>query len=233
MLALRVTVPIACFRKGFARAYGETEELPPPSTCYGFLLSLAGEQDRRRHVGARVSPALLSRRPDDPPGPVWPRRRAVLRTIWRAKLPLPPGVGENARPDYQELLTHVRVAIWLDSSGESGPGATLESRAAEALDHPSRIERFGALCLGESAHMVDEVGRLRPDEPGMARLYRIADRGRLTLPVWVDHVNSRGTRFVVGDLVEGPPCDAPALETMPVIEPLSECRESSIAGRFR
>ena len=38
----------------------ETEELPPPATCYGFLLSLIGERDRRRHVGVRICPALLA-----------------------------------------------------------------------------------------------------------------------------------------------------------------------------
>jgi CRISPR-associated protein Cas5t len=30
-------VPIACFRKGLAREYLETEPLPSPATCYGFL----------------------------------------------------------------------------------------------------------------------------------------------------------------------------------------------------
>ena len=32
MLGVRVTVPIACFRKGLAREYLETESLPPPAT---------------------------------------------------------------------------------------------------------------------------------------------------------------------------------------------------------
>ena len=40
MLGVYVSVPIACFRKGLAREYLETEPLPPPATCYGFLLSL-------------------------------------------------------------------------------------------------------------------------------------------------------------------------------------------------
>lgn len=56
MLGLRVIVPIACFRKGLAREYLETEQLPPPSTCYGFLLSLVGETRRPRHAGCRVAP---------------------------------------------------------------------------------------------------------------------------------------------------------------------------------
>src|ERR671934_180874 len=75
MLGLYVTVPIACFRKGLAREYLETEPLPPPATCYGFLLSLVGETDRRRHVGCRVTPVLLG----TPPTSV------VLRTVWRVK----------------------------------------------------------------------------------------------------------------------------------------------------
>ena len=40
MLGIYVTVPIASFRKGFAQEYLETEQIPPPATCYGFLLSL-------------------------------------------------------------------------------------------------------------------------------------------------------------------------------------------------
>ena len=49
MIGLKVTVPIACFRKGMSRQYLETESIPHPSTCYGFLLSLVGETERERH----------------------------------------------------------------------------------------------------------------------------------------------------------------------------------------
>ena len=59
MLGLCVSVPVACFRKGFAREYLETEMLPPPATCYGFLLSLVGETDRTRHIGCRIAPVLI------------------------------------------------------------------------------------------------------------------------------------------------------------------------------
>src|SRR3954466_12574225 len=96
MLGVRVTVPIACFRKGLAREYWETEPLPPPATCYGFLLSLVGEVDRRRHVGARVCPGLLRA----------PEASTLLRTLWRVKdRAVGAGVGANIRPDYQEVLT--------------------------------------------------------------------------------------------------------------------------------
>jgi CRISPR-associated protein Cas5t len=46
------------------------------------------------------------------------------------------------------------------------------------------------------------------------------DRGRLTLPVWVDHVGSAGTRHVTGDMVPEWPLDhAPDTPKMPKIVP--------------
>ena len=211
MTGLEVTVPVACFRKGFAREYWETEEFPPPATCYGFLLSLVGERDRRTARRRRVCPALLNH----------PERSTVLRTLWRVKeRGTLPGVGTNSRPDYQELLTDVRLAIWLDSSEESGAGPNLEERVAVALDHPERIDRFGGLSLGESTHLVDEVRRIRPEKGITSRAYFLAEQGRLSLPVWVNHVGSAGTRYVTGDLVELGSGSPPPFVRMPRIEPL-------------
>ena len=107
MVGIYVTVPVACFRKGLAREYLETEPLPPPATCYGFLLSLVGESSRRRHIGARVAPVLRGKPPTN----------VVLRTVWRVKK-TPLGSPGNTRPDYQQLLTGVELVIWLDSSEE-------------------------------------------------------------------------------------------------------------------
>jgi CRISPR-associated protein Cas5t len=213
MLGLYVTVPVACFRKGLAREYLETEPLPPPATCYGFLLSLVGETRRAQHVGCRVCPVLVGE----------PERSTVLRSVWRVKS-LPLGGAGNIRPDYQQVLTGVRLVVWLDSSEEPGPGPTLEERVVQALENPAAIDRFGGLCLGESTHLVDEVCRFpRPGASGAdtklhGRAFLLAPRGRLTLPVWVDHVGSAGTRHVTGDLVEGP-LVPPPLDRMPRIEP--------------
>src|SRR5262245_22141026 len=146
MLGIRVTVPIACFRKGLAREYLETDPLPPPSTCYGFLLSLVGELQRSRHIGCRVAPVLLNR----------PEQSVVLRTVWRVKK-APLGSPGNTRPDYQQLLAPVELAIWLDSSGEADQEQPLERRVRQALQAPSTVSRFGGLSLGESTHLVDEV----------------------------------------------------------------------------
>jgi CRISPR-associated protein Cas5t len=219
MLGVRVTVPVACFRKGQAREYLESEPVPPPSTCYGFLLSLVGEASRLRHAGCRVAPVLVGR----------PEPSVVLRTVWRVKK-TPLGSPGNARPDYQQLLSPVELVLWVDSAGEAGGGPTLEGRVRAALEAPAGVERFGGLCLGESTHLVDEVDLLerylrsrrfrerRPEPRGRAFLR--AERGRLTLPVWVDHVGSAGTRHVTGDLVPDWPLDrAPPAESMPRIEP--------------
>lgn len=221
MLGIYVHVPIACFRKGLAREYLETEALPPPSTCYGFLLSLVGETDRHRHVGARVAPQLIGR----------PDLSLVLRTVWRVKSK-PLGSGGNTRPDYQQLLSDVRLVMWLDSSDESNTTSdkSLESRVRQALDPENRrgISRFGGLSLGESTHLVNEVvllDRARsaadwnhrvPDEFGQTFL--VHERGRLTLPVWVDHVGSQGTRYATGSL-EQLPLQAPAVKRVPMIQP--------------
>lgn len=208
MLGLYVTVPVACFRKGLAREYLETEPLPPPATCYGFLLSLVGETDRRRHVGVRIAPSLINA----------PKTSVVLRTVWRVKK-TPLGSAGNTRPDFQQLLTGVELVIWLDSAEECEAG--LETRVRNAFAEPASVSRFGGLSLGESTHLVDEVSPLETVESRLmgrtGRAFLLADRGRLTLPVWVDHVGSASTRYATGNLVEMPLQEAPVRESMPRI----------------
>lgn len=195
MIGIYVSVPIASFRKGMAREYLETESLPPPSTCYGFLLSLVGEQDRSRHENVRIAPGIIGK----------PEKSVVLRTVWRVKSK-PLGSPGNTRPDYQQLLTGVHLVIWIDSSGEDKKSNTLESRVLTALSPETRsqIERFGGLSLGESTHMVDEVSLLdrthNLDMEMNVDLFVVHPRGRITMPVWVDHVGSSGTRYSTGSL---------------------------------
>ncbi len=208
MLGVYVTVLIACFRKGLAREYLETESLPPPATCYGFLLSLVGETDRRTYIGCRVAAVLLSN----------PATSVVLRTVWRVKK-MPLGASGNTRPDYQQLLTDVRLVIWVHSSDEASD--RLEDRVIAALTNPRSITRFGELSLGESTHVVDEVcllDRVKDQLAPSGRAFLVAPKGRLTLPVWVDHVGSAGTRYATGNL-EDSPLDPPPIERMPRISP--------------
>ncbi|NOT54219.1 MAG: hypothetical protein HOP18_06395, partial [Deltaproteobacteria bacterium] len=67
-------------------------------------------------------------------------------------------------------------------------------------------------------HLVDEVKPFADDETRQGTVFLLADRGRLTLPVWVDHVGSAGTRLVTGDLVEVQ-LTAPDAALLPNIEP--------------
>lgn len=179
-VGLYISVPVASFRVPRAREYFETFPCPPPATTYGMLLSMVGEVDRRAHEGAEIAIALLSE----------PSYSVVLRTLWRVKdSKQGPGLGNNRRPDFQELLTDTRLAIWVRKGATEQARNSLASRVQEALQIPSRVSRFGGLSLGESTHLVDEVTMLT--KTGLAgRLLMAEDDGDLSLPIWPDHVGS-------------------------------------------
>jgi len=201
IINLFVSVPIACFRAPHAREYFETFPCPPPSTVYGMLLSAVGEINRRTHEGAEIAIAMLSE----------PQNSVVLRTVWRVKTRNePPGLGTNRRPDFQELLTDVRIAIWLRRGQDCSPISLVE-RLQSALTKPSAITRFGGLSLGESTHLVDEISLFNQiDKHG--RMLVGEEDGDLSLPVWPDHVGAKTRwgqyRLVNCDLTQGPPSEA-------------------------
>ncbi len=207
MIALRLTVPIACWRKGHARELLESELLPPPSTCYGALLSLVGEQDRERHRGCRITAGLLSD----------PVRSTVLRTLWQIKKKaMPQGVGENAGPDFQQLMIGADLVIWCDSDDERESPRGLARRVEAAMQHPTAVDRFGGWSLGESTHLVNDAWLLPgASPPASCKAFLLDPGGSITLPVWVDHVGTAGTRYAVGTLE---PTGAPPLrERLPQI----------------
>lgn len=222
MLKLYVSVPIASFRPGAAREFWESSPLPPPSTVYGFLLAMVGETERKKHIGVRCTAGLIGQ----------PDRSTVLRKLWRVKELgknkdgshdfSGMGTGSNVRPDYQQLLTGVRLIVFVDSSEEPDGTETLESRLRVALDPGRRgaINRFGGLSLGESTHMVDEVydaSKLDPEEVETAEVFLCESNGNMTLPVWVDHVGAADTRYATGRLtVLGK--DAPTPDRLPQID---------------
>lgn len=179
-VGLYVSVPIACFRVPRAREYFETFPCPPPSTVYGMLLSMVGEVNRREHEGAEIALALLSE----------PSYSVVLRTLWRVKKKAHgPGLGENRRPDFQELLSDTRLAIWIRKGATEKAAQPLASRVELAIQQPSTVSRFGGLSLGESTHLVNDVSILGA-EAIRGRLLMALDEGDLSLPIWPDHVGS-------------------------------------------
>src|SRR5437016_12184929 len=134
-VGLYVSVPIACFRVPRAREYFETFPCPPPSTVYGMLLSMVGEVNRRVHEGAELAIALLSE----------PGCSVVLRTLWRVKdRKEGPGLSNNRRPDFQELLTDIRLAVWV----RKGSGENWETPLVDRLKAALRSEerRVGKEC---------------------------------------------------------------------------------------
>lgn len=190
---LFVSVPITCLRAPRAREYLETLPCPAPATVYGMLLSLVGEEDRSVHIGAEVAIGVLGH----------PQTSVVLRTVWRVKdRQGAPGVAENKRPDYQELLSGLRLSVWLRQGCDSAP-EPLVQRVARVLTNPVASPRFGGLSLGESTHLVDELRLWRPADGAVDRLLTRNPAGELSLPVWVDHVGSSGTVFEQFSLVEG------------------------------
>ncbi|MCK6511261.1 type I-MYXAN CRISPR-associated protein Cas5/Cmx5/DevS [Myxococcota bacterium] len=188
-LSLFVSVPIASFRVAQAREYWETYPCPPPSTVYGMLLSLVGEEDRFAHQGAEIATALLL------PEPSLSR---ILRKTWRVKkLDEGLGRGNNVRPDFQELLTGVRLGVFLRSGpNESTQHPTLYERVQSTLAAPSQIRRFGGLSLGESTHLVDELRLLRSNDAQQGALWLSPSNiGSFSLPIWPNHVGLEGTRW--------------------------------------
>jgi len=203
IIGLSVEVPIASFRMPYAREFAESYEIPPPATVYGMLLSLVGEEDRYRHIGARVAIAR--------PANAAPDRSVVLRTFRRIKKK-PVSDPTNARPDFQEILTGICLAVWIDSSAEINGVPTLVERLKIAFSAPETVQRFGGLSLGESRDLVDAISLL-PDEtvsaehpfrPGAnCQWLEKNDLGSLAMPFWVDHVGSAKTLWASYDFKEG------------------------------
>lgn len=181
------------FRRPYAREYLETERIPPPSTVYGFLLALIGEEIRSTYEGARLAIAITHS----------PLISRVLRTTWRIKSKdKQPGIGNNRKPDYQEVLTGLEIGIWI-AEGD------LASQVQKTMRLPNATTRYGGLSLGESRDLVDEVV-LEPEWNNRSGHWlRPDEKGEHPLPVWVDHVGSSDTRWIqvktVEDILESPP----------------------------
>ena len=177
VISMLVSVPVCSLRKPYAREFFETERLPPPATVYGFLLSLVGEEDRETYIGAKLALAIVEE----------PAVSTILRTTWRIKIKKsPPGTGNNKKPDYQELLTGLKLYVCV------GDCPLVERLKTSALNQ-RQISRFGGLSLGESRDLVNDVV-FNPQLNGQKGKWLInAPEGKNPLPVWVDHVGSKGT----------------------------------------
>jgi CRISPR-associated protein Cas5t len=213
-IACLLTAPVVAFRNPRAREYLETLPVPPPATVYGMLCSVVGETNRLVHQGSQVAIGIIDAGV----------RSRVLRTSWRVKdLGPKPGIGENKRPDFQELLVSTRLMVHVrDGEGESIP--PLVQRLESTLKTPGSVERFGGLSLGESTHLVDELRLLRAGDlpEGSTLEWLVQDsHGSLALPVWPNHVGSAGTRYAQFSLHAAQEPSIPPAEAWVTIAPLS------------
>lgn len=201
---LYLECPCTSFPRSFARDFKETYLYPPPSTLYGFLLSLVGEQDMKAHLGVRLAIGILG---DDSPISRSVRKQRshkfVVSTEAKKRIQkYGEGVyptSQFSKPNFQELLTDVRIAIKIDSSNESA-SIKLSERVAIALSSPSQILRFGGLSLGESWAMINGIRNYRETD-GAVRWLVKDSRGLISLPVWIDRQTGQGTfqRFSLGE----------------------------------
>jgi CRISPR-associated protein Cas5t len=179
------------------------------------LLSLVGEGFRRRHAGVRLALAFSgsysdgSRRHSP-----FPRVAQTLRKLSRYKYGVASKQSEQGNTlDYIETLCDIAFLCWVDSAQETNPAPTLEMRLREALETPETITRYGVLSLGLSDDAVNDIGLV--DRPtGIWHMLKPSREGSLELPVWVDHVGSRHTRWQRYELerspvtLTGPPSEA-------------------------
>lgn len=205
-IALYVDVPCATFRQSRSREYGKTYPVPPPSTVYGMLLSLVGETDARKHCGVKLAIAMLSN----------PQKSQVLRKMRRFKVK-DYSDKRNTVPEHQEILTGIKFIVWIESSEEEVK-PTLAARIEQAKTNPSSVKRFGCLYLGESSDLVNSVRLASEKYLKQTKRWLVKDdRGNITLPYWVDHVGSRGTRWLRYSLIEID-VDYPPLSSWTVIQ---------------
>lgn len=193
-MMLYVDCPCTSFPRSFARDYKETYDYPPPSTVYGFLLSLVGEEDLGAHLGVKLAIGVV--------GEMAPISRILRKQRHHKFSKTHAGEYSSAqfsKPNFQEVLTDLRVAIALDS-GEERAKVGLTERVGMALAMPGQISRFGGLSLGESWAMVNGVRVYRETDGEVRWLYR-DERGLIGLPVWIDRVTTRGQfeRFSLRD----------------------------------
>ena len=191
---LYIDCPCTSFPRSFARDYKETYLYPPPSTIYGFLLSLVGESDLTAHLGVKLAMGIIGGKP--------PISR-ILRKQRHHKFSkshmgtYPP--SKYSKPNFQEILTDIKVVIKLDSAQESSQ-IKLDERVAIALSSPEQITRFGGLSLGESWALINGIRPYRETD-GEINWLEKDSRGLISLPVWINRQTSRGTfqRFSFGE----------------------------------
>jgi CRISPR-associated protein Cas5t len=218
---LYLECPCTSFPRSFARDYKETYLYPPPSTIYGCLLSLVGEEVMTAHLGVRLAIGIIG---NDPPiSRIIRKQRSHKFVVGGEVRKRVEKYGEGvyptsqfSKPNFQELLTDVRIAVKIDSSNDVG-SVKLSERTAIALSSPSQILRFGGLSLGESWSMINGIRNYRETDGAIRWLVKDT-RGLISLPVWINRTTGQGTfqRFSLGEFDSNCLVEIPKLQSISV-----------------
>lgn len=139
-------IPIFFTKKPQSRCeYYESFEYPCFSTVYGALLSYIGEMDISKYEKTMMAIAIISN----------PEKNVVIRRISRFKNKDLTD-AQNHPPIRQELYTNVKLFISIKGK--------LEDALIKAMKNPESINRFGALCLGESECLINELREFRDND---------------------------------------------------------------------
>jgi CRISPR-associated protein Cas5t len=185
-MQLYLDCPCTSFPRSFARDFKETYRYPPPSTIYGLLLSLVGEENMLAHVGVKLAIGIIG---NDPPISRIVRKQRHHKFGVKHLGTYPS--SQFSKPNHHELLTDVQVVIDVNS-GEETATVKLEERLEIALSTPSQITRFGGLSLGESWAMVNGIRAYRETDGAIRWLIK-DNRGLIGLPVWINRETTQGT----------------------------------------
>ncbi len=187
---VRASVPIVSFRPHLSRDYQDTYPVPPPATVFGMLLSLCGVTDGAHSDYRGTGIAIMVDRVRE--------SSRVLRKLRRDPVGGRHHGIASYRPDYQEVI--LGLEAWI-AVRQGDAVHDLSSSVRDALEHPEGVDRYGALSLGESTFLVDEIAVCRTAPPLGVSLHP-HEAGSLTLPVWVDCEDPSATRLRRFSLVE-------------------------------
>jgi CRISPR-associated protein Cas5t len=183
---LYLECPCTSFPRSFARDYKETYLYPPPSTIYGFLLSLVGEEDLTAHLGVKLAIGTIGE--ESPISRILRKQRN--HKFSKNHLGTYP-VSQFCKPNFQEILTDLKIVIKIDSSRESAT-IKLNERIAIALSTPELVTRYGGLCLGESWALINGIRNYRLEDGKIKWLVK-DNRGLISLPIWINRQTTQGT----------------------------------------
>jgi CRISPR-associated protein Cas5t len=185
-LCLLAEVPVCAFRPYASREYQDTYPVPTPASVYGMLLSLLGVPRERKaeHCGAELALAVER----------VPERSKVFRKLRRG------GDLENIRPDYQDVLTDLRLWVWVRRGAETAEPCLADRLRAALANRFADVTRSGGVSLGESSYLLNALSEQRPPNE---LVFVVPDAtGFYSLPVWVDHrvaANTQLKRFRIDD----------------------------------